>query len=317
MRAEIDKVLGMLRAGHYPWDPPPVAAAPRPEVPEETPEQQHRRVVAAATDDTNVERRRAGLRGILELLRGKGLDPTRPVEVPVEVLGRVHEETEPDAECRAWVMKILGHAGGNGYPHLAIYAAFALYDPQSSVRRTAAEALGEIGTPAGLAYLRSYFLLVPHGPEADADEVREFNSARSALVRLTGHEDVPGGEAEWIGPDRTAEVRQHWAEWFRSADGARALIAAAEDLERIGELFPQRYLVDLVNEPDLGVAKAAYFVLLRRAKGPPQGLTETELEKLMWPRFPRVAEPDVGEATMPGIRDAVTRWWTEYRSMRK
>jgi hypothetical protein len=214
-------------------------------------------------------------------------------------------------------MKILGHAGGNGFPHLAIYAAFALYDKVSSVRRTAAEALGDIRTPAGLAYLRSYFLLTPHGEAATEDDVREFNSARTALLRLTGHEDVPGGEAEWIGPDRTSEVHRHWAEWLRSPDGSRALVAAAEDLERIGELFPQRYLVDLVNEPDLEVAKAAYFVLLRRAKGPPHGLTETELEKLMWPRFPKVAEPDVGEATLPGIRDAVNRWWAEYRSMRK
>jgi hypothetical protein len=214
-------------------------------------------------------------------------------------------------------MKILGRAGALGHPHLAMYPAFALYDGVSEVRRLAAEALGEIGTPASVVYLRSYFFLVPVGAQATEDDLREYNAARVALVAVTGHDDVPGAKEAWVAAADAAAVRDGWAEWFRTPPGVEVLLDGIRDLQRIGEIFPQRYLVDFMSEPSFEVAKASYQALLERSKGPPKGVTETALETKMWPRFPRVATSDVTPESLPGIRDAVTAWWGQYRALRQ
>ncbi len=309
IRKRIEETITTLR--HEPL----VQAPPAPV--EETAEQEWIRVVERCLDERDVERRRMGLQAFHGLLHGESAHPGGSVPVPTAFFTRVHDSIEPDPTCRAWLMRILATAGANAHPFLAMYAAFALYDPSSEVRRTAAEALGAIGTPAGIVYLRAFLDLVPTGAKAEESDVGELNAARLSLVALTKHEDVPGARGAWLTGEEAAASARHWKEFFRGPEGSALLVAAIRDLAEIGEMFPQRHLVDLVNEPGFEVAKAAYVGLLERSKGPPRGGTESALEKEYWPKFPRLALEDVTPTSIQGARNAVNAWWAEWRKARE
>ncbi len=75
--------------------------------------------------------------------------------IPYVLVSRIHPKREPDAVCRSWLLRIIGSMQN---PQLAQVTAYALFDPESSVRAVAAETLGEIGTPSGILYLMPVIL---------------------------------------------------------------------------------------------------------------------------------------------------------------
>jgi hypothetical protein len=285
-------------------EPPPEPVDPMPEI------------LRRCQDEENVENRRQGLRDLYGVLQGRRSDAPGTVSIPEGIFRPVHEDLEPDAECRAWQMRLVGRIGAVGRPFFAKDAGFGLYDPDPDVRRLSAEALAEIGAPGGIVYLRAYFFLVRYGDEAAPSDESEFNAARLALVRLTGHVDVPGAGEAWLPKDQHEDARDDWTIWFRSEEGVKALRGAVADLERLREMFPERHLVELMFEPSFELAADAYRALRKRSEGPPEGREENPRMKKWWPRFPRMQDADVTPQSLGGLRSAVKQWWADARADR-
>jgi tetratricopeptide (TPR) repeat protein len=297
-RGDVERMIAAVKAGQVPGEMP---AAPMP------PPSDEDRMLALIERclSPEVGTRRAALQEFYEV---------RPGWVPKAVLLHFHPAEEPDAECRAWVVKLVGTLED---PMHAKIAGHALQDPDGLVRRVAAEVLATIGTPAGILYLYSYLPDLPLAADAPERVVQEYNAARLALVELTRFDDVEIGAPRWIPAAGLAASRKRWETWFASPDGVLAKRKGIEDLGRTGETHPEWYLLLMVWDASPEVAKAAYDALLERSTQP----TDDPVAKRFWPSFPRwstrAGERDLTpEESLADVKVRIKAWWTEWLTAR-
>ncbi|MDF1700425.1 MAG: tetratricopeptide repeat protein [Planctomycetota bacterium] len=238
---------------------------------------------------------------------------------------------EPDALCRLWVVKILGRfESGTADPKIvriaARYVALALEDPASMVRRESAQALGQIGTPAGILYILPHLaampLEAPPKTESGREELeREYNATRNALTKLTGRVDYEIGDESWVKLKDAQANRTGWRTWFDTAEGATKRLDGLEDLAAVQDVDPRwqlRYiLVDVIAvEPPAptAVALKAYQVLRDRVRGLS---AEQKQGDPWWSTFPLHPDAEVTEANLPKLRSDLKGWWNTARKVGK
>ncbi|MGE0191351.1 MAG: tetratricopeptide repeat protein [Planctomycetota bacterium] len=319
-RKRATQLLEMLRQGLDPRRGPQRPAGPQPplEVPDESPfVDLLRRCIG---DD--VEVRRAALQEYLQQ------------EIPVLdriVYRRVHHDVEPDSTCRILVARILGgfDAASASDPLVPYTAArnlaYALEDPDPGVRSVVAEELGGIGAPVALLYLQPYLYsldLLPTG-DAVADKLaeREYNAARVALVKLTGHEDLPATAARWVPLADASAHRDTWTDWFDGPEGQVAVLRALDDLERAAAVeqppygplvWCHRYIFASCFPPSPEpVARRAYEVL--RAALPTGDPKEAEAADptghSIFADFPRWTDAELDALGTAKRAEALRTWW--------
>jgi tetratricopeptide (TPR) repeat protein len=236
------------------------------------------------------------------------LHAARLGSLPEAIVLRYHPETEPDAECRSWVLRLLGALGN---PLVAKVPGHALQDPDPLVRRVAAEALGDLATPSGLAYLIAWLPDLPLGADATPAVVAQYNAGRTALAKITRFDDLPAGTT-WVEAAGLTASWERWRAWLASPDGVRAKLKAIEDLQRVREPHPEWYLLVMMYDPDLQVLEAAHRALVERAKAP----TEDPVAKRLWPQFPPVGPQGYTAAGAADLRQRVKAWWSAWLAER-
>jgi Flp pilus assembly protein TadD/HEAT repeat protein len=233
-----------------------------------------------------------------------------PPLMPAALVERVHPDLEPDPVCRTWLLRIMGALRNRT---LAPVAAYGLYDPDAKVRAVAAESLGAMATPAALLYLMPYFFGPPLEGEPSENLVLEQNAARLALIQVTGRRhDALGGQDDWVVGASLPALRLDWQTWLTGPEGVAFRLHAIADLEAVGEVRPQAYLIDEVFDPNGDIARAAYGVLLRRADQP----SDDAVAKAMWPKFPRFNTGQLADENLGHVRGAIKVWWEAWRAMR-
>ena len=222
----------------------------------------------------------------------------------------------PAASIDAKRFERLSCSGGNDMT--AKIPGHALQDNDARVRRVAAEALGEIGTPAGILYLTAYTSYMSFAPDAPASVVDEYNAARLALASLTSFDDVEPGAKRWIPVEGLEASRARWKAWLSSPPGVEALKKSIHDLVRTGEPHPEFYLIVQVFSDAPEVATTAHQALVERSTQPS---TDPVAQK-MWPTFPRSrTEADGKKLTaaesLEDLRTRVMTWWKAWRALRE
>lgn len=232
--------------------------------------------------------------------------------MPSALVLRVHPETEEDPVCRQWLFRIMG---GLQNAALAQIAAYGLFDPEPSVRVTAAEALGDIATPSGLLYLIPFFIGPTIPAQPTTDQVQEMNAARIALMNVTGHQDIFGTAEVWIDAKKLAPMVDDWRVWLRTKEGVMARLRAIKDLEAQNERRPHLYVIEDITDAQESpeISFAAYKVLRARSKKE----SEEAVAKAMWPRFPRYEDAQLTPANLERIRKEVNAWWNAWLRMRR
>jgi tetratricopeptide (TPR) repeat protein len=228
--------------------------------------------------------------------------------LPTAILMRYHVQEEPDAECRSWVLRLTGALAD---PMLAKVPGHALQDEDPLVRRVAAEALGDLATPSGLAYLLAWLPDLPLGADAKPHVVAQYNAGRTALAKITRFDDLPAGTT-WVEAPGLAASWERWRTWLASPDGVRAKLRAIEDLERVREPHPEWYLLVMMYDPDVQVVEAAHRALVLRAKAP----TDDPVGKRLWPQFPQVGADGYTPASVGDLRQRVKAWWSAWLAER-
>jgi hypothetical protein len=219
--------------------------------------------------------------------------------VPTVVLARVIKTEEPEYRCRALVVKILSHLGPQAIPLLGV----ALSDESSRVRMLAAEAIGDVGHAAGIAYLL---------PRLTVDDPAEYEASRSSLARLTGHDDR-GPDAPVLRLEEVDASREAWRRWRLSDAGRPKKVEAIQEIgtPTFPEAFPERYLVEFVDDPTFEVMREAYLALRRLSERPVDAKQDPVGAKML-PRYPRYGDEAVTRANMRTIQDRVREWWHEW-----
>jgi tetratricopeptide (TPR) repeat protein len=266
-------------------------------------------------------------------VRRKALHEYYEREIPFvdpAVYHRYDPNIEHDPECRVWVVKILGRfersASDTEFVHIASFCvARALEDTDITVRQAAAEATGHIGVPEGLVYLRPYLMDMPLDPsrqprgEEDRHALeREYNAARGALRRLTGHQDLPPGAPDWVDLEHAAANRQAWLDWMDSPEGVQKLLQGVQALgtyEKVDPRWPLRYLLILVTETKpkavpAAVALMSYRVLHDRIAALPDAKRAADP---WWKDFPLWGADRVDAQHLPALRTALLDWFEAVR----
>lgn len=224
--------------------------------------------------------------------------------VPGRVIVRVALEVEPDAVCRAWAVRLHAWIRPPEIPILAL----ALRDPDASVRMLAVETLGDLKDPLGIVYLLPFV-------ESEITDVVEYQNARDALSRLTGHRDLPPGATSVTTAQDVAASRESWRRWYLSDASSAVKLSAIEALVAAGarEPSPERHLVRFAMDPDFQVMRVAYRAM-REATG--KG-GQTPPERKVFPRFPSVPDAEVTRAAMHGLQQRIEAWWAEFLAERR
>lgn len=311
--AELDQVIEALKAGKVPGAVPEAAPAP----PAPPTEEEYTLALLERCLSPEVVTRRAALREFFE---------AGPIGIPKAIQVRYHPAEEPDPECRAWVLKLIGalrddpsNPSGVQRALFAKIPGHALQDKESSlVRRVAAEVLGEIGTPAGVLYLMPNMGDFVLTATASEDVVQEFNAARRAYALITGFDDLEVGASPWVLAPGLEASRKRWDEWFASPAGVVFLKKAIDDMVRTGETHPEWYYIYAIYVSRPEVARAAYEALLARSTQPHKDTTAQRL----YPTFPQMRTTVDGKALSPeeSLADVVKRlkvWWLEWTEVRK
>jgi hypothetical protein len=309
--AELDQVIEALKAGKVPTEGSGDAPAP-PALPTE---EEYTLALLERTLSPDVATRRAALQEFFE---------AGPLGIPKAIQVRYHPAEEPDPECRAWVVKLVGalrdDPATEGAVKREMYAKIpghALQDPVSLVRRVAGEVLGEIRTPCGVLYLMPNVGDLALTAGASEEVVQEYNAARRAYVRMTGFDDLEVGATPWVPAAGLEASRTRWDEWFSSPAGVAFLKKAIDDMVRTGESHPEWYFVYQIYMPRPEAARAAYDALLARSTQPHKDPTAERL----YPTFP-VLRTEVDGKTLSSAEsfaDAVQRlkaWWREWTQVR-
>ncbi|MHC5010553.1 MAG: tetratricopeptide repeat protein [Planctomycetota bacterium] len=285
VKTKIDEWIARIQEG---------ASAPTPSE-EEFPQDPWMLLVEACVDPTDVEVRRKALQQYFE---------AQIPLMPRIMIRRVHWDVEPDPICRSWLLRIIGSLKNE---QLAKVAALGLFDPDVQVRSIAAETIAQIGVPSGMLYLLAFFrrmdLEGTVGPETEG----EFNAARAALVRLTDFRDSAGGADDWVKGMQARAVRAEWEAWLGTEEGVDRRLKAIADLEAMGDLHLERYLIDQVLDENIAIARSAFLIMNRKA-----GREEAQAENPAWRNFPRVETDGLTRQNLPEMQSAVRAWWDEW-----
>ncbi len=274
---------------------PPTASPTAP--PQGSPEISWSEVIRAA-DSPDVATRRGALRALHE---GCSLGYVK--EMPGAVLRRIAYETEPDAECRMWVVKILGTLDR---PRSIPLLRLALSDEDVDVRMLAAETMGETGQPACIAYLLPY-------AAADSLGIVEYQVVRAALARLTGYADLPPGLEAVSTPAEVAASREAWRRWRLSEASTDLKLRAIRQMIEYKELYAERFLYDFVLDPTFEVMAEGY----RQMREAVRREGRDAVEKKVFPRFPSVPDAEVTRASMRTLQERVGAWWADWIAERR
>ncbi len=292
-RKEAQAAIDRLKQG-----PPSASTTASPtDAPSGKPEISWSEVIRAA-DAPDVALRRNALRALHE---GCSLGYVK--EMPGSVLRRIAYETEPDPECRKWVVKILGTLDR---PRSIPLLRLALSDEDADVRMLAAETMGETGQPACVAYL------LPYAATDSLSQV-EYEVVRSALARLTGFIDLPPGQAGVSTPAEVAASREAWRRWRLSDDSKDVKLRAIAQMIEFKEMYAERFLYDFVLDPSFEVMSEAY----RRMRDAVRREGRDPVEKKVFPKFPAVPDAEVTRPAMRSLQERVAAWWADWIAERR
>jgi tetratricopeptide (TPR) repeat protein len=203
------------------------------------------------------------------------------------LLRRLVPTYEPVPAHRKWALRLIAKYGGRS---LVAPARHSLLDPDPEVRLIAADAIGELGSLAGIA------ALVPH---ATGDDLSLASAARRTVYRLA---NAPVPET-----DDGAEQVQAFRAWWSAphvADLRRRVVQAVVETQ---DLFAEQLLVPFVADEDPSVARAAYLALREVAKV--HGRTGVG-PRADWMRtFPALEDESFEGASANATRAAVSKWW--------
>jgi len=230
--------------------------------------------------------------------------------LPNALVMHYHPQEEPDPVCRAWVLRLVAQLGNDMTVRIP---GHALQDPDSLVRRVGAESLGELATPAGLMYLVPLLSDLNLTADAPVATVEEYNAGRAALVRITGHDDLPADATErWVGAAGLEASWKAWEAWLDTPAGVEMKLKAIDDLIRTGETHPDWYLVLKIFDNSPQVAGAAY----RALKGVSTKPTTDPVAAKMWPQFPSATDADLTPQGLKGLQERVKVWWRAWLAER-
>ena len=215
-------------------------------------------------------------------------------QVPQTVLRHVALFVEPDAECRSWVVKILGQLT----PQILPLLATALYDEAREVRVLAADALGGLKEPAGVAYLFPFVL-------TEGLDLQELSAVRAALSAIARWRDLPPAEDQVTTEAQAAAVREAWRRWQVSDASTEVKLAAVRQLRAVDRGTSEMYFYNFVEDPTFEVMRQAYAAMREAVSREPQD----SAERKVFPLFPAVADADVTRPNMRSIQDRVAAWW--------
>ncbi len=254
--------------------------------------------VIRAADSPDVATRRNALRALSE-----GCSLRYVKQVPGTVLLRIAYETEPDPECRMWVVKILGTL----HRPLAVpMLRLALSDVEMDVRLLAIETLGEADQPAAIAYLLPYVASETFG-------LVEYQVVRAALSRLTGYADLPPGLDVVSTPAEVAASREMWRRWRLSEGSQPQKLAAIRQMVEFKEANAEYFLFDFVLDPSFEVMSEAY----RQMRDAVRREGRNAVEKKVFPKFPSVPDAEVTRASMRTLQERVAAWTADWAAERR
>ncbi|MFM8385580.1 MAG: tetratricopeptide repeat protein [Planctomycetia bacterium] len=238
--------------------------------------------------------------------------------VPGAILARYHAQEETDPTCRAWVLRI---ATNLRHPDVLRILGQSLLDGSALVRRVGAESLGEMASPVGLLYLLGRLPDMPLAAGAPDEVVAEFNAGRAALVRITGHDDLPVGAPSWVEAPAMEASWARWESWLASPEGVQAKRRAIDDLVKTGEPHPEWYLILQVWDADPGVALAAYDALAaagaRATAAAGAGGANDPVAQRMWPSFPQATDAERRPEGLDALRKRLHAWWAQWLAQRR
>ena len=259
--------------------------------------------------------RRAALREYYE----RDLGEVYPI-----VYTRFDHNIESDPECRVWALKILGRFGVTSVADAARVQdtvwrlATALTDPVSSVRRAAAEEIGNLGAKSGSLYLLPYLTRLPVTKLPTDEKARkalegEYNAARLALRELMGFRDTEVGGEKWVKLADAAANRSAWETWLWSPAGSEAKLEAIQDLKKLQAGASKarhahwltRYLQYHVMSPSPpAVARAAYKII-RDARN---AIGDNVKSDRFFSDFPVVPDAELSDEAMAAMGTRLQKW---------
>jgi hypothetical protein len=116
-------------------------------------------------------------------------------------------------------------------------------------------------------------------------------------------------------PEEVVASREAWRRWRLSDAGKGPKIDAVREMATLTEAFPERYLVEFVEDPTFDVMREGYLALRTTTARPPDARDPVSVKML--PRFPRFSDEQVTRPNMRTIQDRVREWWTEWLAERR
>ena len=245
--------------------------------------------IAAVVESKNVEARREALALMYEACQLGYVN-----QVPGSVLKHVASEIEPDAVCRSWVIRIMSQLTPSILPLLS----YSLYDEEREVRMLAADVIGEMKRPVGIAYLLPFV-------RTQGLDLAEFESIRAALSAIAQFRDRPLGQERVTTEAEAAGIRETWRRWQLSDASTPMKLAAIRELRAIDRSSPERFLYDFVLDSTFDVMREAYFAMRAALGREPRDAAE----KKVFPLFPVVPDGEVTRESMAEIQRRVAAWW--------
>lgn len=281
-----------------------IAAAARPEGAgpvKPTPE-----LFARVLDEGELKGRREAL---LYLLNAPRIDFSIRPPLIQALLKRTSVQYEPDPELRALALRVFGRFPS---PETAPLVRIPLADRREQdlrVRMIAADVLGDLANPLGIAALAQPATLsdaeyalagVPAAPAADLRR-----AARYAIYQLAR-------TAPPVAPDDPPEAHEAaFATWWAGLDARDAKLRALEAAEKAAEVRPWELAFPLALDPDPSVWPAAYRFLRRvaaQAKGHPASGSGAPFAVFMG-GLPSFADDALVPARRDEVVGALRRWW--------
>ncbi len=241
------------------------------------------------------------------------------------VYTRFDHSIEPDPECRIWALKILGRFGVSSVSDASLVQdtawrlATALTDPDSGVRRIAAEEIGNLGVKSASLYVLPYFFILPVTNVPSVEEHKksleaEYNAARLTLRELMGFRDTSVGEEKWIKLADAAANRSTWETWLSSPAGSEAKLEAIQDIKDLKARSSHvrhahwlaRYLNSYIVAPGSppAVARAAYKIV-RDAR---VAIRTSKEKDTFFSGFPVVRDAELTDDAMANLGKQIQQW---------
>lgn len=281
-----------------------VAAAARPEG--AGPVQPTPELFARLLDEGELKVRREAL---LYLLNAPRVDFSIRPPLIQALLKRTSVQYETDPELRALALRVFGRFPS---PETAPLVRIPLADrrePDLRVRMIAADVLGDLKNPLGIAALAQAATLsdaeyalagVPAAPAADLRR-----AARYAIYQLAR-------TAPPVAPDEPPEAHEAaFAAWWAGLEARDAKLRALEAAEKAAEVRPWELAFPLALDADPAVWPAAYRFLRRvahQAKGHASSGPSAAFAVFMG-RLPAFEDDALVPARRDEVAGALRRWW--------